>query len=623
MAEINTRQELIEKYVEFFKNHKEFPHKEIPNASLIPENDPTVLFTTAGMHPLVPFLLGQKHPQGNKLTNVQKCIRTGDIEEVGDSYHHTFFEMLGNWSLGDYWKKETINLSFEFLTEVLKIPKEKLAVTCFVGDKENNIPKDTESAEIWKSVGIPKERIAFTKKDNWWGPAGKTGPCGPDTEIFYWKPKKTSPPKKFDPEDEENWVEIWNDVLMQYSKDSKGNFREAKQKNIDTGMGVERTVAVLNGLEDDYLTRNFLPIIRKIEEISDKKYEENKKIMRVIADHIKASVMILSEGIKPSNTEQGYILRRLIRRGINYGRKLNIHKTQTEESKEKEDKLFTKEIAGPIFEIYTDYGDLQKNKENILEKLEKEEKRFNQKINQGMKVFDKIAKNNETQRKKEISGKDAFLLYQSYGFPIEMTIELAKERGAKVDKQGFDEEYRKHQELSRTASAGKFKSGLADNSEQTKKLHTATHMLNEALRQVLNDRDIQQKGSNINPERLRFDFNFPRKLTKEELQKVEDLINEKIQDELPVTHKEMTVEEAKSLGAAGVFNEKYGNMVKVYFIGPKEPEEQGKNKKLFSVEICAGPHVENTRELGKFKIKKEESSSAGVRRIKAVLKDSL
>jgi len=632
---INNRQELIGKYVEFFKNHQEYPHKEIPNASLIPENDPTVLFTTAGMHPLVPFLLGQKHPQGKRLCNVQKCIRTQDIEEVGDSYHHTFFEMLGNWSLGDYWKEQALRMSYEFLTKVLKIPHEKLAVTCFAGNKENNIPKDTESAEIWKSIGIPEERIAFTKEDNWWGPAGETGPCGPDTEIFYWKPKTSSPPEKFDPEDEENWVEIWNNVLMQYNKDSNGNFREAEQKNIDTGMGVERTVASLNGLEDDYLTKNFLPIIRKIEGLSGKKYEntrntegqETKKIMRIISDHIKASVMILSEGVKPSNTEQGYILRRLIRRAVNYGRKLNLHKTQSEKSSEhseeqRETRLFTREIAEPVFDIYTDYEHLQKNKEFILGEFEKEEKKFNEKINQGIKVFERILKKLEKEEKSEISGKDAFLLYQSYGFPIEMTIELAKEKELSVDKQGFDEEYKKHQELSRTASAGKFKSGLADNTEQTKKLHTATHLLNEALRQVLDDRDIQQKGSNINPERLRFDFNFPRKITKEEQQKIEDLINQKIQEELPITYKEMSVEEAKSLGAAGVFDEKYGDKVKVYFIGPKEPGKGGEKEKPFSVEICAGPHVENTKELGRFKIKKEESSSAGIRRIKAILKDS-
>jgi len=382
MEKIN-RNELIEKYIEFFTLNKDHPHKKIPNSSLIPENDPTVLFTTAGMHPLVPFLLGGKHPQGNKLVGNQKCIRMGDIEEVGDSYHHTFFEMLGNWSLGDYWKEQAIKMSFDFLTKKLKIPKEKLAVTVFGGDDRfPQIPKDTDSYKIWKSIGIPEERIAYVKggvlesENNWWGPAGKTGPCGPDTEIFYWKSKISSPPEKFNPEDEENWVEIWNNVLMQYNKDSNGNFQEAKQKNIDTGMGVERTVAIMNSLEDDYLTENFIPIIRKIEELSGKKYEETKKEMRIISDHIKASVMILSEGVKPGNTEQGYILRRLIRRAVKHGR-MNLELKN----------IFTRKIAEPIFDIYIDYQHLQKNKKTILDELEKEEKKFNEKINQGIKVF--------------------------------------------------------------------------------------------------------------------------------------------------------------------------------------------------------------------------------------------
>jgi len=583
----HTRNRLIKEYLDFFKSKN---HKEIPNVSLIPENDPTVLFTTAGMHPLVPFLLGQKHPLGKRVCNVQKCIRTQDIEEVGDEVHHTFFEMLGNWSLGDYFKKEAIEYSFEFLTKILKIPKEKLAVTCFSGDKD--APKDTESEKTWQLLGIQKERIAFLpKENNWWGPAGKTGPCGPDTEMFYWK-SKNSPPKKFNPDDK-NWVEIWNDVLMQYVKDEKENYVEAKQKNIDTGMGVERTIAVLNNLEDNYLTDAFLPIIKKIEEVSNKKYGKDKeetRSMRIIADHLKASVFILAENISPSNKEQGYVLRRLIRRSVRHGTLLGIENN------------FTKEIAKSIILTYQDYDHLNKNKEFILLEIEKEENRFKQTLNQGLKYFEKITKG-----KKEITGGEAFLLYQSYGFPLEMIQELGKEKKFKIDVPGFNREFEKHQELSRTATEGKFKSGLADNSEATKKLHTATHLLNEALRISLNKPDLIQKGSNITPERLRFDFNFDRKLTKEEIKKVEDLVNKKIRESLEVKREEMTVDKAKKLGAQGVFEHKYGEKISVYIVGN------------FSKEICTGPHVKNTKEIGKFKIIKEEAVAAGIRRIKAIL----
>ncbi|MFW5846952.1 MAG: alanine--tRNA ligase [Nanoarchaeota archaeon] len=599
-----TRKQLIKKYVNYFISNPEFPHKEIPNSSLVPNleaYDTGVLFTTAGMHPLVAFLLGEKHAQGKRLVNIQKCIRTGDIEEVGDTTHHTFFEMLGNWSLGDYFKKEAIKMSFGFLTKELEIPKERLAVTCFKGDEKNKIPKDTESAEIWKSLGIPKQRIAYTKKDNWWGPAGSTGPCGPDTEMFYWKPnpEKQAIPEKFNPDDE-RWVEIWNDVLMQYNKNSQGNFEEAKQKNIDTGMGLERTIAVLNDLEDNYLSEVWKPIIEKIEEISGKDYnnEANKKPMRIIADHIKAAVMIIAEDITPSNTEQGYVLRRLIRRAVRYGRDFEM-----------QDKLI--EIAKPIFEIYKDYSSLIKNKEKILNEIKKEQDNFLKKIEDGEKILKKFIDSG----KKEIDKETSFLLYQSYGFPLELTKEIAKERGIKVDEPGFYKELKKHQELSRTASAGKFKSGLADNSEQTTKLHTATHLLNQALREVLKNKEIYQKGSNINPERLRFDFNFPRKLTDEEKQDIENWINDKIKQELPINVKEMSLTEAKDFGAQGIFEDKYQNMnkIKVYFIGPD------KKGNYVSKEICSGPHVKNTKELGKFKIKKEESSSSGVRRIKGVL----
>tara|TARA_Y100000310_G_scaffold343363_1_gene450622 strand:- start:245 stop:1927 length:1683 start_codon:yes stop_codon:yes gene_type:complete len=556
------RKQLIKKYIDFFKSKN---HKEVPNSSLIPKEDPTVLFTTAGMHPLVPYLLGQKHPQGKRLVNVQKCIRTGDIEEVGNTTHHTFFEMLGNWSLGDYWKKEAIEYSFEFLTKTLKIPKKEISVTCFKGDKD--APKDTESAKIWESIGIPKNKISFLpKSENWWGPAGKTGPCGPDTEMFIKN------------------VEIWNDVLMQYNKDEKGNYNIAKQKNVDTGMGVERTIAILQGLDDNYLTGCWKPIIEKIEKLSKKQYKGNEKTMRIIADHIKASVMIIADGITPSNTEQGYVLRRLLRRAIMNSKKININSIVN--------------ISDPIFNIYNDY---KLNKESIKQEIEKEEQRFEKTLETGLRKFEKMSSD------KKISGKEAFLLFQSYGFPLETTIELATEKNIKVDEKAFEKELSKHQILSRTATEGKFKSGLADNSEQVTKLHTATHLLNQALRKVLKKPDIFQRGSNITGERLRFDFNFDRKLTDKEKKKVEDWVNNAIKQKLPIKCEEMTVKQAKKAGAQGVFESKYKEKVKVYTVCD------------ISTEICAGPHIKNTSELGKFKIKKEESSSAGVRRIKAVL----
>jgi len=585
---VKTRQELIKKYIEFFKKQN---HKEIPSSSLTPENDPTVLFTTAGMHPLVPFLLGQKHPLGKRLVNVQKCIRTVDIEEVGDNVHHTFFEMMGNWSLGDYWKKDAIKMTLEFVTKELKIPKEKLAVSCFSGDR--NAGKDKESTEIWISLGIPKERIAFLgKEDNWWGPAGEYGPCGPDTEIFYYTGKKVS--KEFDPKDKK-WVEIGNNVLMEYNKTKKG-YEKATQKNVDFGGGVERTLAILNGLDDNYQTSIFLPIIKEIEKISGKNYGQNKettKAMRIISDHIKAATFILADPktIKPSNTEQGYVLRRLIRRAVRYGRNLGIKGN------------FTGKIAEKVIPIYPEYEELKNNKKFIIQELSKEESRFNETLEKGLKKFEEIIKVG----KKEISGKDAFLLFQSYGFPVEMTQELVKEKGMKININEYNKEFQKHQELSRTATQGKFKSGLADNSEKTTKLHTATHMLNEALRIVLKDENIRQKGSNINPERLRFDFNFPKKLTEEELKKVEDLINKKISEGLKVTREEMSLKEAIDSGAHGEFGVKYPEIVSVYTIDK------------FSKEICTGPHVSNTKEIGHFKIIKEESVAAGIRRIKAVV----
>jgi len=563
---MKNRQELIKKYIDFFRSKN---HKEIPNSSLVPLNDPTVLFTTAGMHPLVPYLLGQPHPLGKRLCNVQQCIRTTDIDEVGDNCHHTFFEMLGNWSLGDYFKQEAIEMSFEFLTKILGIPEKKLSVTCFKGDKDAN--KDDEAAEIWKSLGINKIKF-LGKKDNWWGPAGETGPCGPDTEMFV------------------NDIEIWNDVFMQYNKTKKG-FEELKQKNVDTGMGVERTLAILQGYEDNYLTSIWQPIIQEIEHLSGKKYKTNEKTMRIIADHIKASCFIINSGVIPSNLERGYVLRRLIRRAIINLRKLGFEGTG----------LITP-IAEKVYDIYPDY---KFDKKRIYSEFEKEEEKFDKTLENGLRYFEKISSG-----KKKISGKDAFLLFQSYGFPLEMTQELAKEKNIKVNEKEFKKELKKHQELSRTATQGKFKSGLADDTEQTKKLHTATHLLNQALRETLNN-NIVQKGSNINPERLRFDFNFDRKLTDDEKKKIQDWVNNIIKKSLPVTKQEMPLKQAIKSGAQAEFGAKYPEKVSVYTIMDKD--------KVISKEICTGPHIKNTKELGKFKIKKEESSAAGIRRIKGIL----
>ncbi|MBI2043595.1 alanine--tRNA ligase [Candidatus Pacearchaeota archaeon] len=585
------RHELIKKYLDFFKSKG---HKIIPSGSLVPENDPTVLFTTAGMHPLVPYLLGQQHSLGRRLANVQKCIRTTDIDEVGDETHHTFFEMLGNWSLGDYFKKEAIEMSFEFLTKILKIPAERLAVSVFAGD--DDAPRDLEAANTWLKLGIPKSRVAFLgKEDNWWGPAGLTGPCGPDTEMFYWKSKKEKPPKTFDPKDN-NWVEIWNDVLMQYVKDENGNYKEAKQKNVDTGMGVERTVAVLNGLEDNYLTDLWHPIIKEIEKLSVKKYSVAKhndenitKAMRIIADHIRASVFIIASGILPSNTERGYVLRRLIRRAVRYARELRM-------------KNFTKQVAAHVFQMYdVDYPELRNNEKQILSELENEENRFLETIERGMKIFQELVKN-----KKALSGKEAFLLYQSFGFPLEMIVEECKNRKIKFNEKDFFAEENKHKELSRSTSKGKFAAGLADHSIESTRYHTATHMLHKALKLVLGQ-EVQQMGSNITPERMRFDFSFPRKLTNEELKKIESVVNREINRGLKVSFVEMPYAQAVKTGALSYFRERYPPIVKVYSVGD------------FSKEICTGPHVKNTKEIGKFKIIKEESVAQGVRRIKAVL----
>ncbi len=602
---MNSR-ELRQKYLDFFLARD---HAVISSASLIPENDPTVLFTTAGMHPLVPYLLGEKHPAGTRLTDAQKCIRTGDIDEVGDATHHTFFEMMGNWSLGDYFKKESIAYSWEFLTspQWLNLDKNRLAVSVFAGD--GDAPFDQEAYDIWAGIfrnnDLPLDRIAkLPKKNNWWGPAGTTGPCGPDTEIFYWAGNPSKVPAGFN-DDNDLWIEIWNNVFMQYNKNAAGRFEPLVQKNVDTGLGLERVLAVMNGLADNYQTDLFRNIISKIEELSGRRYDESPEItraMRIIADHLKAATFIISDdkGISPSNTDQGYVVRRLIRRAIRYGKQLGIKIP-----------LWTKEIASVVISDYHDiYGELGKNRQLTLASLDKEEEKFNRTLEKGLAEFYKLSG--------DINGVTAFTLYQSYGFPLEMTEELAAEKGIKVDRDGFMSELKKHQDLSRTAAAGKFKGGLADAGEETTKLHTAAHLMLAALRRVLGDH-VVQKGSNITPERLRLDFSHPEKMTPESIKAVEDLVNGAISSHYPVTCEELSLAEAKNRGAMGVFDSKYGERVKIYTIAPLQPDGHPDFKQAFSQEICGGPHVENTGFLGHFKIQKEEASSSGVRRIKAIL----
>jgi alanyl-tRNA synthetase len=571
-------------YIDFFVSKG---HKQIPSAPVVPENDPSVLFNTAGMQPLIPYLMGKSHPYGTRLVDYQKCVRTNDLDNIGDTYHHTFFEMLGNWSLGDYFKKEAITWSFEFLTTVLNIPIERLAVTVFAGN--DTIPKDEEAINIWKNLGIPEERICPTSNDNFWI-AGDSGPCGPDTEMFYFR-SNDEIPNKFDPEDE-RWVEIWNDVFMQYYKHEDGSVTELPKKNVDTGMGLERVVAVLEGVNDNYESSVWKDIIKLIEEISNKSYYGNEKSMRIIADHIRTAVFISADpaGIKPSNTDQGYILRRLIRRAIRHSYNLDISK----------DSNWEEIIALAIIDKYKKYySELEINKEVVLEVLKNEKIKFNRTLEKGLKEFEKVSN-------KDIDGLTAFHLFDTYGFPIELTEELAIERGLKVDIEGFKEKFKEHQEKSRTASAGKFKGGLSGNSEVETKYHTATHLLNAALKQVIGP-DVHQKGSNITSERMRFDFNCDHKLTDDEKQKAEELVNGWISEGLDVICTEMDKEEAIKSGAECMFIEKYPDIVTVYSIGD------------ISKELCGGPHVKNTSEIGHFKIVKEEASSAGVRRIKAII----
>lgn len=574
-------------YIDFFVSKG---HKQIPSAPVVPENDPSVLFNTAGMQPLIPYLMGQTHPYGTRLCDYQKCIRTNDLDNIGDTYHHTFFEMLGNWSLGDYFKDEAIEWSFEFLTKVLNIPVERLAVTVYAGS--DNIPFDETSYNKWLSLGIKKERIAKTVDDNFWI-AGEAGPCGPDSEMFYWRSNDPIP-EVFDTEDE-RWVEIWNDVFMQYNKGEDGTITELPKKNVDTGMGVERVTAILEGVNDNYLSSIFKDVIELISKISNLPYESNEQSMRIIADHLRTSVFISADyaGVKPSNVGQGYILRRLIRRAIRHAKKLGMDISSNWEQE------ITKLIISK-YEKY--YSELKDNKNTVLEVLKNEKEKFNRTLEKGLREFEKVTKDN-----KDIDATTAFRLYDTYGFPIELTIELANERKLNVDEEGFKEKFKAHQELSRTASAGQFKGGLSGNNEIETKYHTATHLLNAALKVVVN-KDVHQKGSNITDERMRFDFSCDHKLSVEEKQKTEDLVNEWIKEGLPVTVEEMSKEDAIKSGAECMFIEKYPDIVTVYTIGDN-----------ISKELCGGPHVKNTNELGHFKIVKEEASSAGVRRIKAIL----
>ncbi len=643
---IVTARELVSKYISFFEQYE---HTEISGASLVPENDPSALFISAGMHPLVPFLLGEEHPAGNRLVSLQKCIRTNDIENVGDGFHHTFFLMLGNWSLGDYFKEEAIKMSFEFVISPLPagglgLDPDRIYVSVFAGDED--APRDEESTEYWKeefkNAGIDAqvgERIfLFGKKENWWGPVGETGPCGPDTEVFYDTGKEPCG-EDCDPSCQcGKYIEIWNNVFMEFKKirkpqtanrepqdkerkterglrTAKGGSRNAdyeyvplEQKNVDTGMGVARVAAVTSGHgDDDYKTELFRPIIEKIEELSGSEYSGRKaesgerhavKSMRIIADHARAAVFAIADGVAPSNTDRGYVVRRLIRRAARHGYLLNI------------EGAFLTKIAKIVVEEYEDlFPELRENKERVLEEISAEEKKFGKALRRGLKRFEKLIEEYKKNDRELVSGEEVFDLYQTYGFPFELTVELAEERGFSVDKAGFEEAFERHQKKSRSGADKKFSGGLTGESEEVVRLHTATHLLHEALRRVLGDH-VTQEGSNITPERLRFDFSHPEAMSKEEVQKVEDIVNDKIKKDLPVRKETMTLEEAKERGALALFTDRYGGQVKVYSVGD------------FSKEVCGGPHVDSTGELGKFKIIKEKSVGRGKRRIRAILENS-
>jgi len=590
-----TANELRQKYLDFFISKG---HKVIPSASLVPANDPTVLFTTAGMHPLVPYLLGQEHPSGQRLSSCQKCIRTGDIEEVGDNTHLTFFEMLGNWSLGDYGKSEAIAWSFEFLTSKawLGLPISRLAVSCFSGDAD--APRDTVSAELWMSHGIKSERIAFLgKDDNWWGPAGLTGPCGPDTEMFYWSDDGTPAPDDFSQtKNDKRWVEIWNDVFMEYNKTAEGKFEPLQQKNVDTGMGLDRTLAVLKGQASVFDTELFKPMFDVIERQQDGMSETELKRARVVLDHVRAATFMVADGVEPSNKDRGYVLRRLLRRAMVYGKLLNLKEH------------WLKAIVGQIMVVYeAAYPELVAESERIFNSIEGERKKFEGTLELGLREF-----RNLISHQAAVSGRDAFNLYQSFGFPWELTKELAVQSGQQISQLEFETEFKKHQELSRTASAGQFKGGLADHSEIMVRYHTATHLMNAALRRVLGDH-VFQKGSNITAERTRFDFSHPTKMTTEQKQAVEKLVNDWVARDLTVKKEVMPLADARQLEAIGVFGEKYAEVVSVYTVYDPQTNE------IISREFCGGPHVEHTGQIGQFKIAKEEASSAGVRRLKGVL----
>ncbi len=599
-AKMISSSELKRRYITFFQKHG---HRLVQSASLVPENDPSALFISAGMQPLVPFLLGEPHPSGVRLCSVQKCIRTIDIDDVGDKWHLSFFEMLGNWSLGDYFKKEAIEMSFEFLTKELGLPLERISVTCFAGDED--APRDEESARTWERLGIAKGRIHFLgKKDNWWGPAGETGPCGPDTEMFYHvqdlQEKSTEDFSRLSSTGP--FCEIWNDVLMQYNKTKDGGFEELAQKNIDTGMGVERVIAALNHFDNVYECDSLAPVLDKVLSLSKPGTERANRSARIITDHIRAAVMVMGEdrGLVPSNVEQGYVLRRFIRRSIRHARGLGI------EGK------FCSDVAKVVIDIMGEsYPELKRNSRHIFDELEKEEDKFSAALSNGTKHLESVLIRLNESGRRELSAKDAFDLFQTFGFPLEMTEEICGEKGFKVDRAGFSALMREHQELSRAGAEHKFKGGLADHSEETTKLHTATHLLNEALRKIV-DPSIRQMGSNITAERLRFDFNYDRKLTDEQIRKVEDWVNMVIKAEADVSFRTMSVDEAKKLGAQGVFEKRYESTVKVYTIA--------RGSTIYSIEICGGPHVRNTRELHSFKITKQEAVAAGVRRIKAIVK---
>ncbi len=579
--------EIRNKYLNFFKNHG---HSVIPSAPLIPENDPSVLFTTAGMQPLVPYLLGEKHPAGVRLTDYQKCLRTNDIDEVGDNRHLTFFEMLGNWSLGDYFKDEAIAMSYEFLTKELGIDPSKLSVTCFAGDKD--APKDTVSAEAWKKAGISEERIYFYGKDNNWWIAGEEGPCGPDTEMFLDTGKPACSPECQPSCNCGKYVEIWNNVFMEYYKSKDGSITKLKQQNVDTGLGLERMTMLLQGKETPFDTELFLPVMEKLKELAK---ADNIESRRIVAEHLRSSIMVISDGGRPSNIDRGYVLRRLIRRMTRHLNKLQINLDE----------------LGNLVDLYIEtlkemYPELVQNKETIKQIIIEEKNKFMKTLSHGEKEFEKAVNKLKQENKNIIDGYTIFKLYETYGFPPEITSDLAKEQGLEIDLTEFDKLFKEHQEKSRLGSEQKFKGGLAEQNEQTTKYHTATHLLHKALQIVLGDH-AKQNGSNITVERLRFDFTHPEKMTPEQIKQVEDIVNEQIKRDLKVTCEEMNLSEAKASGATGLFENKYGEKVKVYTIGD------------FSKEICGGPHVTHTGELGHFKIIKEESSSAGVRRIKAIL----